>query len=368
MRLYPKLKLWLPTSHHLTIQYQMISVIVSFLCIITIVISSNYFMVAQSPVLLASMGASLVILLFAPNSPFASYWSFFSGHLASAFIGITCAMYITPFSLASALAISGSILTMLLFRCLHPPGAATALVPVISHHSLGYSFLLIPVLHNVLVILIMVTILNRYFLKNKPKRPLSAQPANLSQQDVQNALIDENEFIDVNIEKLHELLLNAEQQKLKRLHGNIVCSDIMTKTITTVEYGDEVEAGWQKMQQHKLTAMPVVDNKNRVIGIVTWTNFLQFIEMSPYSHFQEKWMSFIRRTADITAQKPEVIGHIMTKNVFVLSEKSSIIQLIALFSAQGCGQIPIINDEKKIVGMVYQSDLIKTLNDRIIYF
>ena len=74
-------------------------------------------------------------------------------------------------------------------------------------------------------------------------------------------------------------------------------------------------------------------------------------------------MTFIRRTPDTTSQKPEFVGHIMTKNVLVLSEKASIIHLIDLFSTQNYKQIPIINDEKKLVGMVYQSDLINALND-----
>jgi CBS-domain-containing membrane protein len=33
---------------------------------------------------------------------------------------------------------------------------------------------------------------------------------------------------------------------------------------------------------------------------------------------------------------------------------------------QGHAQIPIINADKKLVGMVYQSDLIKVLNDKMV--
>jgi CBS domain-containing membrane protein len=56
----------------------------------------------------------------------------------------------------------------------------------------------------------------------------------------------------------------------------------------------------------------------------------------------------------------------MSKQVVVLSEKSAITHLIALFSMQGHAQIPIINADKKLVGMVYQSDLIKVLNDKMV--
>jgi CBS domain-containing membrane protein len=318
------------------------------------------------------MGASVVILLFAPLSPFAQPWSFFCGHLISAITGMTCALYVTPFWLACAFAVSTSIFAMLCLRCLHPPGAATALVPVIGGATfieLGYNFVLTPVLINIFVMLIMVIIINRACLKRD--YPQSFNPiipkseSRLSQQDVQQALKKGGEFIDVNVTKLHELLLSAEQQKLERLHGEITCADIMSKEIVAVEYGDEVEIAWQKMHHEKLKAIPVVDKANRIIGIVTWVDFFKFVEMSPYVNFQEKFLAFIRRTPDVTTHKPEVVGHIMNKHVISLSETAPITDLIQLFSTQKHQQIPIVNDENRLVGMVFQTDLISALNDKI---
>jgi CBS domain-containing membrane protein len=262
---------------------------------------------------------------------------------------------------------------MLFLRCLHPPGAATALVPVIGGATfieLGYNFVLTPVLINILVMLIMVIIINRACLKRDYPQSfnpiITASESRLSQQDVQQALKKGGEFIDVNVTKLHELLLSAEQQKLERLHGEILCVDIMTKEIVAVEYGDEVETAWQKMHHEKLKAIPVVDKANRVIGIVTWADFFKFVEMSPYVNFQEKFLAFIRRTPDVTTHKPEVVGHIMNKHVMVLSETAPITDLIYLFSSQKHQQIPIVNHENRLVGMVFQTDLITALNDKIL--
>jgi len=363
---------FIPPTDNLTFKDRFLSVIASFVCILTVAICTAYF-ASNSPILLASMGASVVILLFAPLSPFAQPWSFFCGHLVSAMVGMTCALYVTPFWLASALAVSVSILAMLVLRCLHPPGSATALVPVIGGATfieLGYKFVLTPVLINVLAMLIMAIIVNRWGLKRDYpqlfKPIVSVNDDRLSQQDVQQALKKGGEFIDVNVNQLHELLLSAEQQKLERLHGEIICADIMTKEILAVEYGDEVEIAWQKMHHEKLKALPVVDKANRIIGIVTWTDFFKFVELSPYVNFQEKFLAFIRRTSTVTTNKPEVIGHLMNKHVAVLSETAPITDLIYLFSSQKYQQIPIVNNENRLVGMVFQTDLITALNDKIL--
>lgn len=363
---------FIPPAGNLTFKERFISITSSFFCIVIVVTISAH-LAPNSPVLLASMGASVVILLFAPLSPFAQPWSFFCGHLISAIAGMTCALYVTPFWLACAFAVSTSIFAMLFLRCLHPPGAATALVPVIGGTTfieIGYNFILTPVLINIFVMLIMVIIINRGCLKRdypqsfKPIIPVSE--TRLSQQDVQQALKKGGEFIDINVTKLHELLLSAEQQKLERLHGEITCADIMSKDIVVIEYGDEVEIVWQKMHNEKLKAIPVVDKANRIIGIVTWADFFKFVEMSPYISFQEKFLTFIRRTPDVTTKKTEVVGHIMNKHVTVLYETTPITDLIQLFSTQKHQQIPIVNDENRLVGMVFQTDLITALNDKIL--
>ncbi|HCT99925.1 MAG TPA: hypothetical protein DF614_07715, partial [Methylococcaceae bacterium] len=251
-----------PASHHFRFRQQLIFIVDSFLCMLAVVVCITYMMAPSSPVLLGSMGASLIILVFAPASPFAHYWSFVGGHLTCALVGVTCAIWITSFPLASALAVSASIVAMLGLRCLHPPGAATALAPVIGGHALASYHFLLPVFYYVLVLLAMVAFINHTFSKHHspPPVPPRASPQ-LSEQDVQHALNEENEFIDVTSDKLYALLLSAEQQKQKRLHDDITCADMMRRDVPCVEYGDDLDVAWKILQQQNVKALPVIDKK-----------------------------------------------------------------------------------------------------------
>ncbi|MCK5898874.1 MAG: HPP family protein, partial [Methylococcales bacterium] len=110
------------------------------------------------PMIVASMGASAVILFFIPNSPLAQPWPFAGGQLLSALVGMACALNISETSTAAATAVGASIVVMLVMRCLHPPAAATSLTPVMAGHSitsLGYSFVLVPVAINVISMLML---------------------------------------------------------------------------------------------------------------------------------------------------------------------------------------------------------------------
>lgn len=330
-----------------------------------------------NPLLVASIGASAVILFIIPHSPLAQPWPLVGGQLISAIIGIAVTQEGIDTILVSACAVGGSVLAMLLFRCLHPPGAATALAPVMAGDpltSLGYSFVLIPVGVNVVIMLVMAIVINRWVLGHqypvlvqkvgKHKFPAPIDPATnagISDLDLEQALDSLNMFIDITQGDLSKLFKNAQKNSFKRFSGNITCADIMARNVPVVEYGTEVEDAWRIMHNKKLKAMPVIDRSKRVIGIITWNDFFKFVSLGTYETFQDKFRTFIRRTAGVSTDKPEAVGHIMTTEVLVLKENTHIVELIHLMSHQGHRQIPIVDDENRLSGMVSQADLIAAI-------
>ena len=126
--------------------------------------------------LLASMGASAVILFAMPHSPVAKPWSLVGGHFISASVGILCARWIPHLWAAAALAVGLSIFAMHLARCLHPPGGASALIPVLGGESvkaLGFQFLLTPLSLN-LAVMLAISLAYQRLLLPKPL-PLAPQ-------------------------------------------------------------------------------------------------------------------------------------------------------------------------------------------------
>ena len=333
------------------------------------------------PMIVASMGASAIILFFIPGSPLAQPWPFVGGQLVSAVVGVTCALNISETSTAAATAVGGSVLMMLFMRCLHPPAAATSLTPIMagtSITSLGYSFVLVPIAVNVATMLLLAIIINRWVMDRDYPSPLPVkkkidqrhtvlEPSHqigFSEQDLSLALKDSDVFIDMTHAELSHLLTQVEMNAFKRIKGDILCADIMIKDVTAVEYGTEVEEAWELMRCNRLKAMPVVDRARRVIGIITWHDFFKFVDLNVYESFQEKFRTFIRRTADMTASKPEAVGLIMTRSVITLPETAQIADLISLMSIQGHRQIPIVNSKQRLVGMVYQANLIAALYNK----
>jgi len=244
-----------PVSH----SERLVSIAGGFAGILLVLLVSHQFVGGQPAALIvASMGASAVLLFAVPHGPLSQPWPVAGGHLVSALIGVTCAKLVPGTFVAAALAVGLAIGAMHYLRCIHPPGGATALVAVVGGagiHELGYGFVLAPVLLNVIAILATAVAFNypwhwrRYPAALKPP-PAFAEAETVSQDTLEHishgdlvyALSQIDSFIDVNEHDLLRIYDIATQRMQTR---NLAPGQIgLGRCYSNGEYGDH----WQVRQ------------------------------------------------------------------------------------------------------------------------
>jgi CBS domain-containing membrane protein len=178
-----------------------------------------------APFMLASMGASAVLLFATPHSPLTQPWPFVGGHVLSALIGVSCYRWMPDPWMAGATAVALAILAMSLLHCLHPPGGATALTAIIGGdavHELGFHYVLSPVGINVPALLILSLIINRLLTPHRHGPAGSVGIHNpshahgIAPEDLAFAMREIGSFIDVStedLEKIHALAAEHAHQR-----------------------------------------------------------------------------------------------------------------------------------------------------------
>jgi CBS domain-containing membrane protein len=173
---------------------------------------------------IASMGASAVLLFAVPHGQLSQPWPVLAGHVFSAIIGVVCAQFIHGTELAAAFAVCLSIGVMHHFKCIHPPGGATALTAVLGGsaiHDLGYRFILYPVLVNCLLMVGIAVLFNIFFgwrrypayLSHKETPPTPNTPTH---EEIIAALRSIDSFVDVNEDDLIRLSEMLAKQPVRK--------------------------------------------------------------------------------------------------------------------------------------------------------
>ena len=337
------------------------------------------------PVMVASIGASAVLLFIIPSSTLSTPWAFAGGHLVSTIIGVSCARWIPELSLAAALAVSLSILAMFYLRCLHPPGGAIALLAVLggeSVQSLGYQFVLTPVMVNVAVMLALAMIYWRLAGLARPdpggadnwgldhnwqrsNEEWLAGEIPFSPDDLAHAMAEMDTYLDISHHDLGEIYSRALQRSHTHALCGICCCDAMSQPAIYVEYGTELEETWQLFERHRIRGLPVVDAFQRVLGIVTVSDFVHMASEAAEDGQQpgephniaERLAWLRRRTPGFESNKPEVAGQLMSSPVITAGIHDHIADLVPLFTQHNIHHLPVVDDSRRLVGMLTREDV-----------
>lgn len=105
---------------------------------------------AGSPLLLASLGGSCVILFGMPDTPMAQPRSLFGGHLIAALVGVAFAHLLGDGWWVMAAAMASTLVLMLLTDTIHSPAGADPLIAIADHAA--WSFVWNPVALGVAVL------------------------------------------------------------------------------------------------------------------------------------------------------------------------------------------------------------------------
>jgi len=120
--------------------------------------------------LLASLGASALLVFALPASPMAQPWAVIAGNTLSGLVGISVTIVIQNPLFAMPMAASLAILGMFILRCLHPPAAAVALIAVLGN-VMHYRYAFFPVMIDSILLVIVGAIYSNMTGKPYPNKP-----------------------------------------------------------------------------------------------------------------------------------------------------------------------------------------------------
>jgi CBS domain-containing membrane protein len=172
------------------------------------------------PLLIASFGASAVLVYAVPASPLAQPWPVIGGNALSALFGVAVGRMVPDPAIAGGVAVGGSILLMSLLRCLHPPGGGTALFAALGGASGHYPFTvaILPIGLDAVIFVGIGLLFHRFSGHSYPHRPAVAPPvALLHREDVDRALAELGETFDIDPDDLEALLARAETHAQARV-------------------------------------------------------------------------------------------------------------------------------------------------------
>jgi CBS domain-containing protein len=140
--------------------------------------------------------------------------------------------------------------------------------------------------------------------------------------------------------------------------------DIMVKDVVTVTKDQTVDQVIKILMDRNISGMPVVDDQNRVIGIVTEGDLIyrsKKLEIPRYFTILDSYI-FLDDTKKMEEQIRKMVGYrvedIMTREVTLVDIEDTVEEIATIMTRKKVNRVPVICDGK-LVGIITRRDIIR---------
>jgi len=144
----------------------------------------------------------------------------------------------------------------------------------------------------------------------------------------------------------------------------MLAKDIMTKEVITVKQDNTIEEVIKLVLENNISGLPVVDEDNKVIGIITEGDLIyrsKKLHIPTFFTLLDSYI-FLENPKNLEEQLKKMTGYkvkdVMTEDVIAVDHEETIEEIATIMSRKNINRIPVLK-EGKLVGIVSRRDIIK---------
>jgi CBS domain-containing membrane protein len=325
--------------------------------------------------LIAPFGASSVLLFAVPNSPLAQPWSAVVGNTLAAVVGVAVVQLVEDPALRIALAVSLSIMVLSLARAVHPPAGAVAMTAAMNPdaiHELGFRFALAPVAIGSALLVTIAIAYARLTGRRYPFRHFDDESAHhtadhpaverlgLSEEELTDILRRYRQSLNLGVEDLARLIGAAEMQAASHRADPLTAGDIMSRDLVTVHPDTPLSEVADLFRLHAFTSLPVVDDSDRFLGVIFQLHLIRRAREDAL-RLRLGFAAAMARLVDPRRGTPVRAADIMATGTPRVAPTTPASALLPLLAENESDAVPVMTQDRTIVGIVTQTDLIAAL-------
>lgn len=185
----------------------------------------------------------------------------------------------------------------------------------------------------------------------------------LTAADFRHAMEDLGSFIDVTVDDLMQINQLANKHAERRLAEQTLVRDIMSRDVTCVSANTSLREAAKMLLELRISGLPVVDDRQRLIGVVTEADFLSAMGIPCHHPAHSLWQtleSLFRHSPD-TSALPDTVSGIMQTEVITIGEEETLHQAIDEMKKYHIKRLIVADANRKVVGILTRSNLIQVL-------
>ena len=185
-----------------------------------------------------------------------------------------------------------------------------------------------------------------------------SSPLAISDEDVIEAMKTIPGYIDITPGDFKEVYQAAYALAMKRMFDTLTAEAIMTKSVLLVDEVMELVDAAALLAESQVSGAPVVGDNGVIVGVVSEKDFLREMGVGEKPSFMRIATHCLNNQGCMIGRlRNKTVADIMTRPPITGTPGMTVGAISALFAERQINRLPIIDAERRPVGIVTRTDL-----------
>ena len=185
----------------------------------------------------------------------------------------------------------------------------------------------------------------------------------VSEEDLRAALLEMKTYVDVTEEDLKKIFEIALRHAQERIATRVPVRDVMTRSVITIRRDADLHEAARLLSENRISGMPVVDDNNRVIGVVSEADILILAGMKREHTFKDILRNILGEP--VPAKKGgNKVGDVMGFPPITSKADDDIGEVAKILDDRRIKRLPVVDDEGKLIGIISRADILKVIGKK----
>ena len=183
----------------------------------------------------------------------------------------------------------------------------------------------------------------------------------ITEQDLKMALADLKGYVDVTDEDLMKIFSSALVHAKRRMQFDITVEDLMTKDVVTVQKEASLEEAARRLTGLRISGMPVVDDKDIVIGVVGELDLITAVGGEKGSLVKNLFRRMLGEPAT-SRKEGSTVGEVMSTPPITIRPHADIREAAHLLERHRIKRLPVVDEFGRLIGVISRADIVRGMS------
>ncbi len=185
----------------------------------------------------------------------------------------------------------------------------------------------------------------------------------VSMEDLRDALRKMKTYVDITEEDLKKIYEIAYQHAQARVSLRIPVSEVMTKRVVSIKRDADLHEAARILSENRISGMPVVDDNNHVIGVISEADILMLAGMTKGHAFKDIVRHILGEP--VPARKGgNRVEDVMSFPPITSKADDELGEVANVLDEKRIKRLPVVDADGLLLGIVSRADIVKAISKK----